>query len=169
MKRLLLLSLLIACVSCEKQKTDEWKYWFGYTKEDVIGTYSHSNLSDAFSGLSDGEFSVLCDDAEITVTAGEGNQIGFLLKSAKAGLSHPFSGIPSLNGDDFLIQLQDSKVNISSSQFYVFRLSARVLQDNDGRVRLQGSASKDYYVISQNHPDPVFDYKKSYYFDVINN
>ena len=59
---LFILSLLF--VSCEKQPQKEWTKLYGYTTEEIAGTYAFSNISDAFESLTENAYCHVCEDAK---------------------------------------------------------------------------------------------------------
>ena len=62
---LLLAVLLVGC----KDEKKEWNYKYGYTNEDIIGSYSFSNIDKVFDDLEPSDYCHICDDAEIDITA----------------------------------------------------------------------------------------------------
>ena len=142
---LFLLSLFF--VSCEEEQNNEWERYYGYTNEEIIGSYSNSNVADAFDGLTESLYCHVCDDARITVTAESENMVRFSVNSAEAALNTSLKGNPALNDDDFLITLVDSP----------YELTAYVYTNAKGQLRLHGFVRTDY-------PNLV-----NYYFDVIKN
>ena len=142
---LFLLSLFF--VSCEEEQNNEWERYYGYTNEEIIGSYSNSNVADAFDGLTESLYCHICDDARITVTAESENMVRFSVNSAEAALNTSLKGNPALNDDDFLITLVDSP----------YKLTAYVYTNAEGQLRLHG-------FVRAYSPNLV-----NYYFDVIKN
>ena len=68
MKNIKYLSVLLILsfffVSCEKQpQENEWKKYYGYTNEEIVGSYSFSDVNDAFEGLTENSYCHICEDA----------------------------------------------------------------------------------------------------------
>jgi len=170
MKKIVIALLVITCFSCNKQVDDGWDKFYGYTNNDIAGQYTNSNISDAFDNISDSEYCTICNDADINITANQGSTVSFCFKSEKASLEKTLSGVPTLNSNDYLMQLYGSKTFLTSSKFYVFKLFSRVYHDDNQNVRLHGYMSKDFYVIENNESgvsDTIADHSDVYYFDVI--
>ena len=90
------LLLAVMLVGCKDEKK-EWNYLYGYTNEDIIGTYHFSNAADAFDSLIESEYCFLCDDAEITISPLE-NMIDFVVKCPdENNFQHVFRGKPTYN------------------------------------------------------------------------
>jgi hypothetical protein len=170
MKKVALVLLVLACVSCEKPAEKRWEKFYGYTNADITGQYTNSYISDAFEDISESGYCTICDDADINIIANQGNTVSFCFKSVKGNLEKTLTGVPTLNNDDYLMQLYSSKTFLSSLKFYSFKLFSRVYHDKDQMVRLHGYVSKDFYVIENNgngFTDTIADYSDVYYFDVI--
>ena len=56
----LLLMLSAMLVSCRENDAKEWQLFYNYTLEDIMGTYSYSNVSDAFDGLTENDYCHAC-------------------------------------------------------------------------------------------------------------
>ena len=144
MKKLRLLALLcmlgVFSTSC-KEKQSEWVNFYGYTNQDVVGSYSSSNVVDAFEGLIEGTYCHICRDAEINIT-NSGSKLRFEVKSVGTGLNWSSVGNPCLNDHDFLMQL-------GMDDFL-----ATVYTNTANQVRLHGYVRKNHV---------------NYYFDVIKN
>ena len=152
MKNIKYLSVLLVLgflfVSCEKESQEkEWKKHYGYTNAEIIGSYSFSNVADAFDGLSESIYCHVCNDAKITISADTEHTIKFTINSAKAELNASLKGNPALNDDDFKITLIDSPYELTG---YVYTNAA-------GQIRLHG-------FVRTHNPNVV-----NYYFDVIKN
>ena len=133
--------LALGFASC-KEKEPEWRNFCGYTSQDVMGSYSASDVSTAFEGLTEGAFCHICRDAQITISS-TGSKLKVEVKSITAGLNWSGAGSPSLNDDDFLMQ-------IGLEPDFLATVYTNDLQE----VRLHG-------YVRRNHVN--------YYFDVIKN
>ena len=47
----LLLMLGVFLVSCEKEQKKEWNKYYGYSNEEIVGSYSFSKVEDAFEDV----------------------------------------------------------------------------------------------------------------------
>ncbi len=142
---LLLLGFVFA--SCEKEQKNEWNKHYGYTKGEIVGPYSYSNVANAFDGLNNNIYCHICEDAIICIFADSGDKIRFDFKSAKAELNVSLTGPIVLNENDFLINYADG----------LFHLTAYVYTNAAGQIRLHGFVRRD-----------AGD-RDTYYFDVIKN
>ena len=151
MKKIKILSVLlmlgILFVSCDKEQKSEWERHYGYTNAEITGSYSNSNVADAFDGLTESLYCHICDDARVTITSESENTVQFSIRSTKAELNATLKGNPALNDDDFLITLTDSP----------YELTAYVYTNAEGQLRLHG-------FVRAYSPNLV-----NYYFDVIKN
>lgn len=162
--KLVLVALGLMLVSCGKNQKSEWSYLYGYSNLDIIGTYHFSDLPDAFDALEENEFCHLCRDAEITISPYSGSSVEFKIKCPNEGYDQTFTGDPSLNEDDFLINLRKSP----SSSNTEYSVTASVYQNSKGEIRLHGYARKTVYGVDSNQQQYVR-YCYNYYFDVIKN
>ena len=103
----LLLVVGVLLVACQKDETKEWEKFYGYTIEDIKGNYAFSSISSAFEDLTENSYCHICNDAEITITASlvSTYSVDFMVNCSKAGFKRTFSGRPTLNDDDFLINM----------------------------------------------------------------
>ncbi len=99
----LLCVLGVFFASCKEPK-NEWENYFGYTNQELVGSYVSSNVTDAFDGLIEGTYCHICHDATIKVTP-NGGKLKFEIKSPNNGLTHNCVGDPSLSNNDCLIQI----------------------------------------------------------------
>ena len=164
---LLILGLLF--VSCEKQSQEkEWNKYYGYTNEEIIGTYAFSNIKDAFDGLTENAYCHICEDARINITERSKNTINFTVNCPSDEFNRTFEGRPCLTDDIFLIKMTDP----SESLHPEYELTVYVYKNDQGDIRLHGFARHVTYEI---HNDPngtaVYNIKSkvNYYFDVIKN
>lgn len=149
----LLCLLSVWFASCNKK--NEWKDFYGYTSQDIAGSYSPSNVVDAFEGLTEGELCHICHDAQIDISS-IGSKIKLDFKGVSEGLNKSWTGDPTLNDNDFLLQMG----NISGGMPEIL---ATVYTNQTHQVRLHGYVRK---VKSYNPEGPVY---INYYFDVIKN
>lgn len=169
MKRIALVLLVLACVSCGKTpKENEWVRFYGYTSSDVAGVYAFSGAADAFKDLTENEDTHLCPDAQINVTATSAQTIAFQFSAPEHGFQKSFSGRTSLNANAFLISMYKEMENLKQ-----YGLSATVLKNAEEDVRLEGYVTEDHYKREYNtvegHYDTIFDYSVKYFFDVKKN
>ena len=166
MKKIMLLLLVIACFSCEKQETKEWSKFYGYTNNDIVGDYIHSGFSDAFADLIESSSAHLCVDAQVKITSTSETGVLFRIDCPDHNFAKAFSGRPSPNSGSFLISMGGA---MSGLKRYV--LSATVRKNAEESVRLEGFVSEDHFVREYNTAtqkyDTVFDHSVKYYFDVM--
>ena len=159
MRFLLLLLAGLMMVACKKDTTKEWEKYYGYTLDDIKGTYAYSNVPDAFDDLTESSYCHLCDDAVVSITSSllSESSIDMAVKCPRAEFNKTFSGRPNTNTDDFLISMSLS----SGSVYPNYELTAYVYKNAAGKIRLHGFARHIY------HPGTDEEYKVNYYFDVI--
>ena len=150
MKKHITLATLLALVvlvfsSCEKK--NEWSNYHGFTDEDIVGTYSWSNIEDVFDGLLESYNCHLCDNAEITITQGTGNLMRFHFENETPNLNVTVEDRSTQDGNDFMVIMEE----------YPYEVSAYVYKDTKNRIRLHGFVRKQ-----------TAEYGSvNYYFDVI--
>ena len=164
-----LLMLSFFFVSCEKQPQEsEWEKYYGYTNEDIVGSYSFSNVSSAFDDLTEGTYLHICEDAKINITATSGSTIEFKVNCPSDEFNRTFEGRPCVTDDDFLINMTVPSGNAHPD----YELTVYVYKNAQGKIRLHGFARHITYQIV-NNPDGSTVYnvksKVNYYFDVIKN
>ena len=178
MKKTVFLSavcLLLALASCQKKEEKQWDKCYGYELDDIVGTFSFSNVSDAFDGLgADGEglYCHICKDARIAIQRSSGRNIAFDIDCPTAGFSYLFQGNPKKTDGDFLVTLA-SGYFYSGGKLCANRLTAYVYMNEAQQVRLHGFAATDVFTVV-NHPetqsvDTLKESSNTYYFDVIKN
>lgn len=165
---LLLLSVLF--VGCEKQPQEkDWHRLYGYTIDDIAGTYAFSNISDAFDGLTESPYCHICEDAQITVTASSGNTIEFRVNCPDETFNKLFEGRPCATDGAYMVNMKLP----ASSIYPVYELTAYVNENDKGDIRLHGFARHIVYELVYNpeteETDHVVKSKTNYYFDVIKN
>ena len=161
---LLLAGVLL--VSCHKDTTKEWEKFYDYTIDDIIGTYSFSNVSDAFDALTETDYCHICDDAEISISSYMNSEtsIEFKVNCAKAMFNKTYTGRPVSNEDSFLIKL----FNPSTSEYPDYELTAYVYKNTKGDIRLHGFARHIKYHVYVQDGITYHEVKTmtNYYFDV---
>lgn len=173
MKKTVLLStfcllFVMVFVSCEKNEKKEWNRFMGYAVSDIVGEYSYSNVSDAFSSLIESDEGHLCSDAEVSITSNSAQTISFHMVCPNHNFQKSFSGKPSQNSNDFLIDLYGGMSNLKR-----YGVTAEVMKNEQNNVRLKGFVTEDHYQRIYDTEaqvyDTVYDYSVKYYFDVIKN
>ena len=165
MKNYRLLALLcvlgVLFVSCNKDKK-EWNYYYGYTLQDIMGSYSASNVSDVFQDLSENPYCHICNDAQITITS---NEVRVLCPSDDFSKTFPMP--QATNEDEFMINTS----NPSWSTHPDYELVTYVYKNDKGEIRLHGFARHVVYEVVYNENGAVYQVKSkvNYYFDVIKN
>lgn len=144
-----LLVLGVFLVSCGKEQKNEWNKHYGFTNDEIIGSYSFSDVADAFDGLTESLYCIICEDAVITITRESDNGIQFSIRSVSGELNADIKGNPVQNDDSFLLTLVDS---LNDNE-----LTAYVYTNASGQIRLHGFVRKYYPSV------------RNYYFDVIKN
>lgn len=163
MKRIMILPMLfvlgLLLVSCGEETKKEWKGYYGYTNGDIIGTYSYSNVSNAFEGLMESNYCHLCDDAEITIRNYSEASVEFTINCPQANFHKTFTGKPTLNENDNVIHMSIDPATLNP----VYDVMAYVYINEANEIRLHGFARKNIY-----HQDEE-PYSINYYFDVVKN
>ena len=164
---LCLLGLFLA--SCDEKKETEWENYYGYTNDDIIGTYSYSNVSDAFDGV-EGLGRYHCEDAEISITRYSTSQVKFNFNSPSQSFSHAFTGVPSPNDDDFMVHMSSGYKPYGNGKLRAYNLTGYVLKNAKQQMRMHGFAAVNIYrIVSYDNGgiDTIPDNGTYYYFDVI--
>ena len=164
----LLLMLGVFLVSCEKEQKKEWNKYYGYSNEEIVGSYSFSKVEDAFEDLTESAYCHICEDAKINITARSESIIEFNVNCPNDEFNRTFEGRPCLTDDDFLINMTAPSGNPHPD----YELTVYVYKNDQGDIRLHGFARHIKYEI-HNDPNgmPVYNIKSkvNYYFDVIKN
>jgi len=155
--------LAVAFVGCKDEKKG-WDYLYGYTNDDIVGTYHFSNVADAFESLTESEYCHLCDDAEITISSYQENSVKFTIKCPDAGYNHSFTGRTSYSENDFLINMSEKALGVNIE----YTVTASVYTNAKNEIRLHGFARKIIYQYDTNQEEIVKECY-NYYFDVIKN
>lgn len=164
-----LLGLFFA--SCNENKTTEWENYYGYTNDDIIGTYSYSNVSDAFEGV-EGAGRYHCENAEISISRYSNSQVEFNINCPSQGFTRTFTGVPSPNDDDFMVHMSSGYKPYGQGKLRAYNLTGYVLKNPKQQLRMHGFAAVNIYkVVSYENGgiDTIPDNGTYYYFDVIKN
>ena len=151
-----LLMFALVFSGCEKKKT-EWTYLYGYTVDDIAGTYHYSNIADAFDLITESNDVFICEDAILTVRKNTETTVEIRLKCPDEGYDQTFDGQPFNATDDFRIYLRKG----SEPTRPTFELNATVYTNKQGEIRLHGYGRKLKY----HHEDGW--YYQNWYFDMI--
>lgn len=175
MKNYTLLALLclmgLFFASCNEDSKTEWENYYGYTNNDIIGTYSYSNVADAFEGV-EGAGRYACDNAEISVAPYSGSKVEFKINCPSQGFNRTFTGKPSPNNDDFMVHMSSDYQQYGSNKLRAYNLTGYVLKNSKQRLRMHGFAAINTYklvALETGGTDTIPDDGKYYYFDVIKN
>lgn len=165
---------ILTLVSCREKNENEWKRLFGYTRDDVCGSYAFSNCADAFANLEENDTVCrFCRDAEISISPSSTNSIVFNINCPQENYTKTFVGKAPMNANDFLIDIQGNTQNHSNHKYTVHKLQAEVLKNDAGQIRLCGFGQsllyQDHYEIFQG--DTLVTHKllnsMNYYFDAL--
>ena len=165
--------MLFALVFTGCEKKNEWSKYSGYSNEDIIGNYSYSNVTDAFYGLSEGEFCHICPDAEISITGLTDNTVKFVIKCPEAEFSREYIGTPRKFKNDFMVQMTSGYLSRGSNKLKSYTLTSYVYKNEVGKIRLHGFASYNKFNVEHPVPsdltivDTVLIQSVNYYFDMI--
>lgn len=154
--------------SCGEKKT-QWENYYGYTNDDIIGTYSYSNVPDAFEGV-EGVGRYSCENAEISITRYSGSQVEFKINCPSQGFERSFRGVPSPNDDDFMLHMSSGYRPYGSDRLRAFNLTGYVLKNVNQQLRMHGFAAVNTYklvTLPTGGTDTIADNGTYYYFDVI--
>ena len=157
-------------VSCNDKKS-EWENYYGYTNDDVIGTYSYSNVADAFDGV-EGTGRYACEDAEISIKPYTANTVEFTINCPSQGFSRSFTGKPSPNNDDFMVHMSSGYKPYGNGKLRAYNVTGYVLKDASQQLRMHGYAAVNTYklvTVEGSGTDTIPDNGIYYYFDVIKN
>ena len=162
----LLLMVGAMMVACQKDETKTWEKYYGYSIDEIKGTYTFSYVSSAFDGLTENDYCHICQDAEISVTSylNSESSIAFHVKCPKATFNSTFTGRPVMTEDGFLVKMS----NPSTAENPDYELTVYVYKNAKGDIRLHGFARHIYYEIVVENGVNVkrVKYVVNYYFDV---
>ena len=177
-KVLAIAAFAVALVSCNKKKS-EWSDFYGYTREDVVGTYVFSESDEAFENLTESAYCILCPEAEINVALSSTESVRFRINCLDHNYNTEFVGKTPLNPNDFMIDIRGNKQWQGPDRFIQNRVQSRVYKNDENKIRLAGSGIKDSYNVKEHYiyddahqiidtiHDTVFVSSVKYYFDVI--
>ena len=175
MKNIKLLALLFMLgmlfTSCEKQKKSEWSNLYGYTKDDIMGTYTFSNVANAFDEV-EGTGRHVCLDAEVSVEPYLTSLVSFTINCPDENFSYTFEGKPTPNNHDHRILMSSGYEHVNGN-LRAYNLTGYVLTNDKGDLRLHGFAARntykvvDHYYNDSHVYDTILDNGVYYYFDVI--
>lgn len=177
MKNYKLLALLclmgIFFTSCKEESKSEWKNCYGYTNEDVIGTYSFSNISTAFDGV-EGVGRHVCPDAEVNIqpSTQNSNMLRFTINCPDLEYTQSIEDHATPNEDDFMLRMSTGYIH-SGNKVKVYVVNAHVMKNAKQELRLSGFSAVNYYKEVYNEESGTTSYLQIdgeyYYFDVIKN
>lgn len=176
MKQLKLLPILLLglmLVSCKKDPTKQWDNFYGYTKADIVGTYSYSNIDGVFNDV-EGTGRHACPDADVAISDYGGQSVQFDIKCPSNEFERQYLGRTKKTDNDFLIQMTSGYKPAGNGRLKAYNVTAYVMKNANQQVRLHGYAAVNTYKIVNPIPDSdvtdtIMDNGEYYYFDVIKN
>ena len=173
-KLLALLCVMGVCfTSCKEESKSEWKNCYGYTNEDVIGTYSFSNISTAFNGV-EGVGRHACPDAEVSIQPSTQNpdMLRFTINCPDLEYTRTIEDYATPNEDDFMLRMSTGYIH-SGNKVKVYVVNAHVMKNAKQELRLSGFSAVNTYKEIINSESGTTSYEQVdgeyYYFDVIKN
>lgn len=166
--------LAVLLVGCDDKKK-EWDYLYGYTKDDIIGEYSFSNIDKVFEDLEPSSYCHICDDAEISITAASATTVNFNINCPSDNYSRTFTGVPTKNPGDNMVRMSSGYILSGGGRLRAYNVLASVYCNDARNIRLSGFATLNTYkLVPVPNTDPVLydtvsDSGVNYYFDVIKN
>ena len=139
-------------VSCKEHKEEP-----DNPVSDIYGQYTFSHADDAFYGVEEDDFHLLCDDAVVTIAKDEEHEASLKINCSEAGFSHCFHGSLFEEGNDSIISMSDC--GDCKNPPNCWDLLANVSRE-DGKIRLIGC-----FVFTSGMDGHSF----TCYFDVIKN
>lgn len=177
MKNCKLLALLclmgVFFASCKEESKSEWKNCYGYTNEDVMGTYSFSNISTAFDGV-EGVGRHACPDAEVSIqpSTQNPNMLRFTINCPDLEYTRTIEDYATPNEDDFMLRMSTGYIH-SGNKVKVYVVNAHVMKNEKKEIRLAGFSAVNTYKEIFNDESGTTSYEQIdgeyYYFDVIKN
>lgn len=162
----LLLMVGVLMTACQKDDVKEWEKYYGYSVDEIKGTYAFSSVSSAFDGLTENSYCHICEDAEISVTSylDSESSIAFMVNSPKATFNKTFTGRPVMSEDGFLVKMSIP----ATSDYPDHELTVYVYKNDKGNIRLHGFARHILYETIVENGTNVKRVKSmtNYYFDV---
>ena len=126
------LFMLVALVFSSCEKKNEWSYYHGFTNEDVVGSYSWSNIDNAFDGLLESSNCHLCDGAKIVITKSTENLVRLRFENETPSLNVTVEDNSTQPGNDFMIKMSENP----------YEVSAYVYKNEKTQIRLHGFVRK---------------------------
>ena len=173
-KLIALICLLgIFFTSCDKEAKSEWKDYYDFTNEEIIGTYAYSNVSNAFDEV-EGTGRHACLDAQINIRATHDNSdwIAFSVNCPDENFSRTFEGVATPNEGDHMIHMSTGYIH-SGGKIRAYNVTAYVLKNEKQELRLHGFAARNTYEEVADEETGITTYVQTdgeyYYFDVIKN
>jgi len=160
-------------VSCNDETKSEWSSYYGFSNEDVVGTYSFSNILTAFDGV-EGTDRYACPDAQVTIQASSQNHdmLQFVINCPDEGYTMTIVDYATPNEDDFMLRMS-SGYNHTGGKVKVYVVNAHVMKNGKQELRLAGFSAVNTYVEIINQESGAISYEQIdgeyYYFDVIKN
>ena len=178
MKNIKLLALLcvlgVFFVSCKDNTKSEWENFYGFTNEDVIGTYSFSNVSKAFDGV-EGVGRYACPDAEVSIQASSQNpdMLRFTIHCPdEDDYSRTIEAKASPNEDDFMLRMSTGYFH-TGNKIRAYNVNAYVMKNKKQEIRVHGFSAMNTYKQVTDEVTGITTYVQIdgvyYYFDVIKN
>ena len=164
----MLCGLLLFFSSCnDKVEESEWNNYYGYTNEDVIGTYTFSNIDGVFNDV-EGLGRHACPDAEITIIPYFESSVEFRVNCPSDNFSRAFQGQPIHNDNDFMLHMTSGYIP-SGNKYKAYNVTAYVMKNDRQQLRLHGYAAVNTYHVEGEGGAAVYvvDDGVYYYFDVI--
>lgn len=145
--------ILLLCVSCEKQPTNPWSRFYGFTKADIVGHYEANPDQSVYEALPTAGV-VVYDNASVDIIDVSDNTISFRLT------------IPDKLAEVFVGEVTSDE-NTSEMNLYNNRKDVlfNVYKNAEGQVRLHGRYRYCYYEYVQGQQ--VLVDADNYGFDVI--
>ena len=176
MKNCKLLALLcvigVFFASCDKTKS-EWSNYYGFTNEDVAGTYSFSNVSTAFDGV-EGVGRHACPDAEVSIQAlpQNPNMLRFTINCPDEEYTRTIDDYATPNEDDFMLRMSTGYLH-TGNKIRAYNVNAYVMKNEKQQLRLHGYSAVNTYKEVEDVETGTVTYVQTdgvyYYFDVIKN
>ena len=159
--------------SCKEESMSEWKNCYGYTNEDVVGTYAFSNISTAFDGVEEVGRHV-CPDAEVSIQPSTQNPniLRFTINCPDLEYTQTVEDYATPNEDDFMLRMSTGYIH-SGNKVKVYVVNAHVMKNAKQELRLSGFSAVNSYKEVYNEESGTTSYLQIdgeyYYFDVIKN
>jgi len=160
--------------SCKEDSKSEWENFYGFTNEDVIGTYSFSNVSKAFDGV-EGVGRYACPDAEVSIQASSQNpnMMRFTIHCPdEDDYSRTIEDDASPNEDDFMLRMSTGYIH-TGNKIRAYNVNAYVMKNKKQELRLHGYSAMNTYKEVTDEETGTVTYVQIdgvyYYFDVIKN